>query len=142
MSATMRSTFNLHRIAGECGVRLLQPKAHSGKTNKPGECFCKATAKWIGTTYGPDHLRLVFRLMTGTKRNATCLYSDVMKAVARILDEDQRIARSPSLVSDFDALDIVDLRAEAQAMKCGVSLAERVGVLLSLRLPRPIAVVA
>jgi hypothetical protein len=142
MRATVRSTFNLHRIAGECGVRLLQPKAHTGKTNKPRECFCKASVKWIGDTYGPDHLRLVFRLMTGTKRNATCLYSDVMKAVARILDEDQRIARSPSLVSDFDALDFVELRAEAQAMKCGVSLAERVGVLLSLRLQRPLAIAA
>lgn len=138
----MRSTFNLHRIAGECGVKLLQPKAHSGKTNKPGECFCKATARWIGTTYGPDHLRLVFRLMTGTKRNATCLYSDMMKALARIIDEDQQIARSPALVSDFDALDLVELRAEAQAMECGVSLPERVGVLLSLRLRRPLAVAA
>lgn len=138
----MRNTFNIHRIAGECGVRLLQPKAHTGKTNKPRECFCKASVKWIGDTYGPDHLRLVLRLMTGTKQNASCLYSDVMKAVARLLDDDQAIARRLTLVTDFDALDLVQIRAEAHAMKCGVSLTERVGVLLSLRLQRPSAIAA
>ncbi|MEH3109457.1 MAG: hypothetical protein PGN22_05055 [Agrobacterium cavarae] len=132
----MRSTFNTHLIAKECGVKLLAPKEHAGKTNKPGECFCKATVKWIGNTYGPDHLRLVFQLLTGTKRNAASLYSDVMKAAARILHEDQDITRRVTLVSDFDALDLVELRIQAQAMKCGVPLTERMGVLLSLHLQR------
>ena len=130
----MRSTFNTHRIAQECGVKLLAPKEHTRPLNRPGECFCRATVKWIGTTYGPDHLRLVFNLMTGTKQNAACLYGDLMKAIARILHEDQALMRRPSLVSDFDAMDLGVIRRRAQAMKCGVPLAERAGVLISLEL--------
>ncbi|CVI14878.1 conserved hypothetical protein [Agrobacterium fabacearum CFBP 5771] len=130
----MRSAFNTHKLAEECGIKLRAPKAHTGPTNRPGECFCKATVKWIGTTYGPDHLRLVFRLMTGTKQNAACLYGDLMKAVARILHEDQALMRRPSLVSDFDAMDLAGIRKQAQAMKCGVPLTERAGVLISLQL--------
>ncbi|WP_143241419.1 hypothetical protein [Agrobacterium tumefaciens] len=72
--------------------------------------------------------------MTGTKQNAACLYGDLMKAVARILHEDQALMRRPSLVSDFDAMDLAGIRKQAQAMKCGVPLTERAGVLISLQL--------
>ncbi len=130
----MRSSFNTHRIAQECGVKLLAPKEHRGPSNRPGECFCRATVKWIGTTYGPDHLRLVFKLMTGTKQNAACLYGDLMKAIARILHEDQALMRRPTLVAELDAMDLGDIRRRAQAMKCGLPLTERAGVLISLEL--------
>ncbi|WP_421445720.1 hypothetical protein [Agrobacterium tumefaciens] len=139
----MRSTFNTHKIAQECGVKLLAPKEHTGPLNRPGECFCRATVKWIGTTYGPDHLRLVLNLMTGTKQNAACLYGDLMRAIARILHDDQALMRRPSLVSDFDAMDLGDIRRRAQAMKCGVPLTERAGVLISLHLAEaPLAAAA
>lgn len=129
---------NIYKVARECGVRLLEAREHSPASRRPFECYCKPTVREIGQRYGEDHLRLVFMLMTGTRRNARELYADMMKAVSRLLLGHPDLVRRPSLVDDFNKVDLGMLRRGAKSMKCGVPTSDVLLVLLSVRF-KPIA---
>lgn len=116
---------DIYKVARQCGVKLFDGHLHSPTSRKPFECYCKPTVREIGREYGEDHLRLVFMLMTGTKANAAELYADMIKAVSSILIQNPALVRSPSLVGDFNAIDLGSLRRKAKAMNCGIPTTHR-----------------
>lgn len=132
-----RSPINIYRVARECGVKLMDAREHSPASRRPGACYCKPTIREIGARQGEAHLRLVLMLMTGTKTNARELYADLVKAVSRLLAQHPELVRRPSLVSEFNAIDLGRLRRQARMMNCGVPMADVLTVLLSVKL-RPI----
>ncbi|MCJ8518995.1 hypothetical protein ABID21_001901 [Pseudorhizobium tarimense] len=117
MTDTRRHRCDIYKVARQCGVRLFDGHLHSPTSRKPFECFCKPTVREIGRDHGEDHLRLVFMLMTGTKGNALELYSDMIKAVSAILIENPELVKSPSLISDFNAIDLGSVRRKAKGMR-------------------------
>lgn len=97
------------------------------------ECFCKPTVREIGRRYGEDHLRLVLMLVTGNARNSSELYADVLKAVSRLLIANPELVRRPSLVSDFNAVDLGALRRGARSMKYGLATSDEILVALRMQ---------
>jgi hypothetical protein len=87
----------------------------------------------IGARHGEAHLRLVFMLMTGNRRNARELYADMMKAVSRLLAKHPDLVRRPTLVDEFNNLDLARLRRQAKTMNCGVPMSDVLLVLLSVK---------
>jgi len=124
---------NIHKVARECGVILLDWQHHSPTSRKARECYCKPTLREIGRRYGEEHLRLVLMLVTGNKRNAGELFADVLKAVSRLLIANPELVRRPSLVSDFDAIDLGALRRDAKAMKYGMATSDEILVALRMQ---------
>ncbi len=124
---------NTYQIARECGVRLIEAREHSPASRRPFECYCKPSVRDIGQRYGAGHLRLVFMLMTGTRQNARELYADMIKAVSRLLVNHPDLVRRPSLVDDFNAIDLGRLRRQVRSMKCGVPTSDALLVLLSVK---------
>lgn len=129
----IRQRVNIHKVTRECGVRLVAAREHSPASRRPGECFCKPTVREIGQRWGEGHLRLVLMLMTGTRANARELYADMMKAVARLLAGNPDLVRRPSLVDEFNDIDLGRLRRQAKAMRCGVPTSDVLLVLLSVK---------
>ena len=84
-------------------------------------------------TFAFDHLRLTLLLLTGTKNNARNLFADVLRAVARLLANNPDLVRRSSLVDDFNAIDIGQLRHQARGMRSGVPTTDVLVVLLTLR---------
>jgi hypothetical protein len=124
---------NIHKVARECGVTLRDWKHHSPTSRRSRECYCKPTVREIGRRYGEDHLRLVLMLVTGTPRNAEQLYSDVLKAVSRLIVANPDLIRRPSLVADFDAVDLGALRRGARTMKYGMAMSDEILVALRMQ---------
>ncbi|CAK7257720.1 MULTISPECIES: hypothetical protein [unclassified Shinella] len=128
-----RKTVNIYKVTRECGVRLVASREHSPASRRPFDCFCKPTVREIGQRWGEGHLRLVLMLMTGTRANARGLYADMMKAVARLLAGNPDLIRRPSLVDEFNTIDLGRLRSQAKAMRCGVPTSDVLLVLLSVK---------
>jgi len=129
---------DIWKVARECGVILREGFEHSPTSRKPRECFCKPTLREIGQEHGEDHLRLVLMLMTGTKKNSAELYADMIKAVSSVLVRKVDLLRRPTLVDDFNAIDLGDLRRKAREMNCPVATTDVLRVLLSLRFFEPL----
>lgn len=129
---------DIYKVARQCGVKLYDGHLHSPTSRKPMECYCKPTVRDIGREQGEDHLRLVFMLMTGSRANSAELYSDMIKAVSSLLVQNPSLVRSPSLVGDFNAIDLGSLRRKAKAMNCGIPTTHVLRVLISVRFYRPI----
>ncbi|XKM41254.1 hypothetical protein A4U53_010930 [Rhizobium ruizarguesonis] len=72
-------------------------------------------------------------LLTGSPRNAEQLYSDVLKAVSRLLIANPDLIRRPSLVADFNALDLGALRRGARSMKYGMATSDEILVALRMQ---------
>lgn len=132
-----RHRINIYKIARECGVRLRDASEHSPASRRPGDCFCKPTIREIGEQRGEDHLRLVLMLMTGERGNARELYADVLKAVSRLLVKHPQLVRRPSLVDDFNGLNIHRLRHQAKAMNCDTAMSDVLHVMLILTFITP-----
>ncbi|TWG90339.1 hypothetical protein L598_000700000960 [Mesorhizobium sp. J18] len=129
---------DVYRVARQCGVILRDSHEHSPTSRRPRECFCKPTLREIGREHGEDHLRLVLMLMTGTKANSAELYADMIKAVSAVLLWMPDLLRRPTLVSDFNAIDLGSLRRKARAMNCGVPTTHVLRILLATRFYQPI----
>lgn len=129
---------DIYKVARQCGVKLFDGHLHSPTSRKPFECYCKPTVREIGRENGEDHLKLVFMLMTGTRANAAELYSDMIKAVSSVLIQNPELVRSPSLVGDFNALDLGSLRRKAKAMNCGIPTTHVLRVLIGVKFYKPV----
>lgn len=129
---------DIWKVARECGVILREGLEHSPTSRKPRECFCRPTLREIGQDHGEDHLRLILMLMTGTKINSAELYADMIKAVSSVLVRKPDLMRRPSLVEDFNAIDLGDLRRKAKAMNAPVAATDVLRVLLTLRFFEPL----
>ncbi|WP_026227242.1 hypothetical protein [Hoeflea sp. 108] len=129
---------DIWKVARECGVILREGHEHSPTSRKPRECFCKPTLREIGQDHGEDHLRLVLMLMTGTKANSAELYADMIKAVSSVLLRKPELMRRPSLVDDFNAIELGELRHKAKAMNAPVATTDVLRVLLTLRFFEPL----
>ncbi|MDG3577141.1 hypothetical protein P7F60_12130 [Rhizobium sp. YJ-22] len=130
---TLSKGVNIHKVARECGVSLLDWRLHSPTSRRSRQCFCKPTIREIGRRHGEDHLRLVLMLVTGTPDNAKELYADVLKAVSRLIISNPELIRRPSLVDDFNAINMGALRRSARAMKSGVATSDAMLVALTMR---------
>lgn len=113
-------------------MKLFDGHKHSPTSRRSHECFCKPPVRGIGQSRGAAHLKLVFMLMTGTRQNARELYADMIKAVSRLLVNHPDLVRRPSLVDDFNAIDLGRLRRQVRSMKCGVPTNDALLVLLSV----------
>jgi len=129
---------DIYRVARQCGVKLFDGHLHSPTSRKPFECYCKPTVREIGRDYGEDHLKLVFMLMTGNKANAAELYADMLKAVSSLLVRNPVLMRSPSLVEDFNSIDLGSLRRKAKAMNCGIPTTHVLRVLIGIKFFQPV----
>ncbi len=138
MSHPLRLRCDIYKVARQCGVKLFDGHLHSPTSRKPFECYCKPTVREIGKEYGEDHLKLVFMLMTGTKANAAELYADMIKAVSSILVQNPALIRSPSLIGDFNAIDLGSLRRKAKAMNCGIPTTHVLRVLIGVKFYHPV----
>ncbi|TCL89840.1 hypothetical protein C8J38_11028 [Rhizobium sp. PP-WC-2G-219] len=128
---------DIYSLARSCGVTLKDGPLHSPASRRPGECFCKPTIRTIGREHGADHLRLVLMLLTGTKRNARHLFADVVTATSTLLVAHPDLIKSPSLVSDFDAIDFGDLRRQINLLRLPVERWKLLVSLLAIRLVKP-----
>jgi len=72
-------------------------------------------------------------LITGSSSNAAELYADVLKAVSRLLIANPELVRRPSLVSDFNAVDLGALRRGARLMKYGMTTSDEILVALRIQ---------
>ncbi|NTZ90447.1 hypothetical protein [Agrobacterium tumefaciens] len=128
----MKHTVNIFKVARECGVILRDWRHHSPTSRKGRECFCKPTVREIGQRHGEDHLRLVLMLITGNPRNSGELYADVIKAVSRLLIANPDLTRRPSLVADFNQVDLSAMRRGARSMKYEMTASDE--ILVALRM--------
>lgn len=133
----MNHACDIYRVARQCGVILRDAHDHSPTSRKPRECFCKPTLREIGRAHGEDHLRLVLMLMTGTRNNSAELYADMIRAVSSVLVRRPDLMKRPTLVAEFNALDLGALRRRAKQMNCPVATTDVLRVLLSLRFYQP-----
>lgn len=138
MNPRSRHPCDIYRVTRQCGVKLFDGHLHSPTSRKAMECYCKPTLKDIGRENGEDHLKLVLMLMTGTPANSRELYADMIKAVSSLLVQNPTLVRSPSLVGDFNAIDLGSLRRKAKAMNCGIPTTHVLRVLVGVRFFRPI----
>lgn len=133
-----RHRCDIYRVARQCGVRLFDGRLHSPTSRKPMECFCKPTVREIGKDHGEGHLRLVFMLMTGTKGNSLELYADMLKAVSSLLVQNPELIKSPTLVRDFNGIDLGSLRRKVKAMNMPIENWKALYVLIAVRFYKPI----
>lgn len=119
-------------------MKLFDGHLHSPTSRKPFECYCKPTVRKIGRGHGEDHLRLVFMLMTGTRNNAAELYADMMTAVSRLLIARPELPKRPTLVTDFNAIDLGALRRRSQTMRLGFEDWKVLASWLAVRLYQPV----
>lgn len=129
---------DIFKVARQCGVILRDGHLHSPTSRKPYECFCKPTVRAIGKEYGEEHLKLVLMLMTGTRGNAAELYADMITAVSHLLERNPDLARRPTLIQDFDTIDLGSLRRKAKAMRLGIETWKVLVVLISTKFYQPI----
>ncbi|PST19734.1 hypothetical protein C7U61_14685 [Rhizobium sp. JAB6] len=133
MIQTGAHSCDIHKVARQCGVLLRDWRHHSPSSRKARECYCKPTVREIGRRYGEEHLRLVLMLVTGSQRNADELFADVLKAVSRLLIANPELVRRPTLISDFNAIDLGALRRGAKAMKYGMATSDEILVALRMQ---------
>jgi hypothetical protein len=79
-----RHPLNLHRVARQCGVKLVDAEDNRSSGRKPGLCACKPTARAIGQAHGEAHLALVFRICTETG-NGLELHAATLQALSFLI---------------------------------------------------------
>jgi hypothetical protein len=109
-----RHPLNLHRVARQCGVTLVDAEDNRTTGRKPGLCSCKPTARAIGHAHGEAHLALVFRLCTETG-NGLELHAATLQALSYLI-EIEVIPIGSSLFEAFDRIDLGHVRRLARAM--------------------------
>lgn len=105
---------NLHRVARQCSVTLVDAEDNRSSGRRPGLCACKPTARAIGQAHGEAHLALVFRLCTETG-NSLELHAATLQAISYLI----RVEAMPigsALFEAFDRIDLGDVRRLARAM--------------------------
>jgi hypothetical protein len=105
---------NLHRIARQCGVILVDSEDNRSSGRKPGLCACKPTAREIGRRRGEAHLALVFRLCTETG-NGLELHAATLQALSYLVAIEIMPIGS-ALFEAFDRIDLGHVRRLARAM--------------------------
>lgn len=105
---------NLHRVARQCGVILVDAEDNRSSGRKPGLCACKPTARAIGQAHGEAHLALVFRLCTETG-NGLELHAATLQALSYLV-EIEVIPIGSALFEAFDRIDLGHVRRLAKAM--------------------------
>jgi hypothetical protein len=122
---------DVHRVAEQCGIRVLKPDRKSGDLSR--KCFCPLTLKRIGQAHGEDHLRLVLRLIVESDGNAAELQMDTISAVSAVV-----LSGLVEITADmFDAIDLGQVRAWAQFVKPGCSTTEAMATALLWLLASP-----
>lgn len=133
--ARQKHPCDVWKVAGQCGVRLLEPVKHRPGDRRPRDCFAKRTLKKIGQRHGEAHLALVLRLIVETDGNAGELYRETLQAISALLAADTILAdRGGALFDQFDAIDLGRVRRRAKALALGVPVAQVMRVLLALQL--------
>ncbi|KQZ29137.1 hypothetical protein ASD50_18265 [Mesorhizobium sp. Root552] len=105
---------NLHRVARQCGVTLVDAEDNRSSGRKPGLCACKPTARAIGQAHGEAHLALVFRLCTETG-NGLELHAATLQALSFLILVEV-IPIGSALFEAFDRIDLGHVRRLARAM--------------------------
>jgi hypothetical protein len=106
--------FNLHRVARQCGVILVDAEDNRSSGWKPGLCSCKSTARAIGQAHGEAHLALVFRLCAETG-NGLELHAATLQALCYLVEVEVMPIGS-TLFEAFDKIDLGHVRRLARAM--------------------------
>lgn len=105
---------NLHRVARQCGVTLVDAADNRSTGRKPGLCACKPTAREIGQAHGEAHLALCFRLCTETG-NGLEIHAATLQAISFLLRVEVMPVGS-ALFEAFDRIDLGHVRRLARAM--------------------------
>ncbi|MEI9417575.1 hypothetical protein [Mesorhizobium sp. Cs1321R2N1] len=124
---------DVHKIAEQCGVKILRPALHGAMGGKPRVCFCPTTLKRIGQAHGADHLRLVLRLIVESDGNAAELQMDTITAVSAVV-----LSGLVEIRADlFDSVDLGQVRAWAQFVKPGCTTQQAMATALLWLLASP-----
>lgn len=109
-----RSPVNLHRVARQCRVHLVDA-ADNRSTGRPdGLCSCKATARAIGREHGEAHLALCFRLLTETG-NGKAIHAASLKAVSALILSGY-VEIDGTLFDAFDKIDVNEMRLAMEVL--------------------------
>ncbi|TIW11984.1 MAG: hypothetical protein E5V66_11075 [Mesorhizobium sp.] len=128
---------DVHRVAEQCGIRILKPDQHYAAASHGRVCFCPKTLKRIGRAHGEDHLRLVLRLIVESAGNAQALQGEVIAAVSNVVLSNLVEIRADLL----DNVDLEQLRVWAHAVRpkfCSSSHAMTVALLWRFASPEKI----
>lgn len=124
---------DIHKIARQCGVKILNGAQQYHKMRRIGICCCPATLRRIGRSHGSEHLALVLRLVRETEDNSTELFGDTLSAVSALLIYHPQLLDLGAMLFDaFDRISLADLRQQAQEMGCGFPAGHVLRVLLLL----------
>lgn len=124
---------DVHRVAEQCGVRILKPELHGALGGKPKVCFCPKTLKRIGQVHGADHLRLVLRLIVESTGNSAELQMDTITAVSSVVLSGVVEVRAEM----FDDIDLGQVRTWAQSVKPGCTTQQAMATALLWLLASP-----
>ena len=131
---------DVHRVAEQCGIKILKPDAKRvGDVDR--QCFAPKTLKRLGRAHGEEHLRLILRLIVESDGNAGALQMETIAAVSNLVLSGLVEIRADLL----DDVDLEQLRAWAQMTRpkfCSTAEAMTVALLLifagpDLVLPAP-----
>ncbi|RUW19194.1 hypothetical protein [Mesorhizobium sp. M4B.F.Ca.ET.013.02.1.1] len=131
---------DVFKVAGQCGIRILNPDQHYAMESRGRVCFAPRTLKRIGRAHGEDHLRLVLRLIVESEGNAQALQGEVIAAVSNVVLSGLVEIRADLL----DNLDLEQLRVWAHAVRpkfCSSSHAMTVALLWRFASPEKILAV-
>ncbi|RWA76887.1 MAG: hypothetical protein EOQ28_04175 [Mesorhizobium sp.] len=120
---------DVHKVAEQCGIRILKPDQHYAAASRGRVCFAPKTLKRIGRAHGEDHLRLVLRLIVESEGNAGALQMEPIAAVSNVVLSGLVEIRADLL----DDVDLEQLRAWAQMARpklCSTTEAMTVALLL------------
>ncbi|MER9396718.1 hypothetical protein NKI46_01075 [Mesorhizobium sp. M0615] len=124
---------DVHRVAEQCGIKILKPALHGANAGRARVCFCPKTLKRIGQAHGPDHLRLVLRLIVESEGNAGELQGDTITAVSAVV-----LSGLVEIHADlFDDIDLGQVRTWAQFVKPGCSTQQTMATALLWLLASP-----
>ncbi|TGQ79338.1 hypothetical protein EN850_20840 [Mesorhizobium sp. M8A.F.Ca.ET.207.01.1.1] len=124
---------DVHKIAEQCGIKVLKPSLHGANAGRARVCFCPITLKRIGQAHGADHLRLVLRLIVESRGNAGELQGDVITAVSAVV-----LSGLVEIRADlFDDIDLGQVRTWAQFVKPGCSTQQAMATALLWLLASP-----
>jgi hypothetical protein len=131
-----RQRCDIHRVAAQCGVQLMDAARHSITGRHDRQCFCKPTLRRIGRRHGEGHLALVLRLIVESEGNAGELFSATIEAVSNVLLSNL-VTVDAELFAAFDQIDLGELRIWALAAKGEASAADFMTAALLWQLASP-----
>ncbi len=131
---------DIHKIARQCGIRILNGAQQYHKKRRAGVCYCPATLRRIGRSHGSVHLAWVLRLVRETDDNSTELFADTISAISSLLiHHPQLLDLGAGLFDAFDRISLADLRQQAQKLACGCPSGHVLRVLLALAIRDAVA---